>query len=56
MRTPLKEVNRRERKLRKASGKGKLTRDMLVRIGEVVEKKRLAVAEASGLQKEAVAV
>jgi large subunit ribosomal protein L24 len=56
MRTPLKEVNRRERKLRKASGKGKLTRDMLVRIGEVVEKKRLTVAEASGLQKEAVAV
>lgn len=56
MRTPLKEVNRRERKLRKANGKGKLTREMLLRIGEVIEKKRLAAADVSGLKKEPVAV
>lgn len=36
MRTPLKEVNRRENKLRKAKGKGKLTTGMLVRIGKII--------------------
>lgn len=38
--TPLKEINRRERKLRRAKGKGKLTRKLLTRIGEVIAKKR----------------
>ncbi|KAI9815089.1 MAG: hypothetical protein M1827_002932 [Pycnora praestabilis] len=40
MRTPLKEINRRERKLRKLKGKGKLTTEMLARIGELMAKKR----------------
>lgn len=40
MRTPLKEINRRERKLRKAIGKGKLTPEMLERIGQVIARKR----------------
>jgi len=46
MRTPLKEVNRLERKLKRAKGKGKLTTDMLVRIGKVIaEKKKLGLVE-----------
>ena len=40
MRTPLKEANRGERKERKKKGKGTLTREMLMRIGEVMAKKR----------------
>ncbi|CZR59704.1 related to ribosomal protein YmL40, mitochondrial [Phialocephala subalpina] len=40
MRTPLQEINRQERKLRKAKGKGKLTSEMLERIGQVIAKKR----------------
>ena len=45
MRTPLKEINRRERKLRKAKGKGTLTAEMLERIGKVIaRKKQLAIA------------
>jgi len=49
MRTPLKEINRRERKLRKAKGKGRLTKEMLERIGRLMAKKRqlaTGVAEA----------
>jgi large subunit ribosomal protein L24 len=38
--TPLKEANRLERKLRRAKGKGKLTRKLLTRIGEVIARKR----------------
>lgn len=45
MRTPLMEINRRERKLRKAKGKGTLTAEMLERIGKVIaQKKQLAIA------------
>lgn len=47
MHTPLKEINRRERKLRKAKGKGKLTGEMLERIGQVIARKRqLAIGTA----------
>ena len=46
MRTPLKEFNRRERKLRKAKGKGQLSREMLARIGEVIARKRQAAGLA----------
>jgi large subunit ribosomal protein L24 len=53
MRTPLKEINRRERKLRKAKGKGKLTREMLERIGRVIAKKRQLVLDAAAVSKEA---
>lgn len=43
MDNPLKEVNRKARKERKAKGKGILTREMLERIGRVIaEKKQLA--------------
>jgi large subunit ribosomal protein L24 len=53
MRTPLKEINRRERKLRKAKGKGTLTKEMLERIGEVIARKREA---AASLQQQATPV
>lgn len=46
--TPLKEINRRERKMRKAKGKGKLTREMLERIGKVIAKKRQLIASKEG--------
>jgi large subunit ribosomal protein L24 len=40
MRTPIKEINRLEKKMRKAKGKGKLTEDMLESIGKVIMEKR----------------
>ncbi|POS88080.1 hypothetical protein EPUL_000293 [Erysiphe pulchra] len=40
MRTPIKEANRLQRKLRKAKGKGKLSPYMLERIGAVIAQKR----------------
>lgn len=53
MRTPLKEINRRERKMRKAKGKGKLTKEMLERIGRVIaQKKQIAVVAAAGASTE----
>jgi large subunit ribosomal protein L24 len=51
MRTPLREVNRRERKLRKAKGKGKLTREMLEKIGQVIAKKRQMALDAAGVSR-----
>jgi large subunit ribosomal protein L24 len=54
MRTPLGEINRLERKLRRAKGKGKLTDQMLERIGAVIaSKKQLQLPE--GVQKEVLA-
>lgn len=55
MRTPLKEVNRRERKLRKAKGKGTLTPEMLENIGKLIAQKRQATMAAVGVSKEAAA-
>jgi large subunit ribosomal protein L24 len=55
MRTPLKEVNRRERKLRKAKGKGRLTSEMLEKIGQVIAKKRQIALDAAGVSKVAAA-
>jgi large subunit ribosomal protein L24 len=52
MRTPLKEINRKERKMRKAKGKGKLTPEMLERIGQVIAKKRQIAMDAAGVSKE----
>lgn len=52
MRTPLKEANRLKRKLRKAAGKPKLTREMLVRIGEVIARKQAASLATTGVQNE----
>jgi len=40
MRTPLKEINRRERKLKKAKGKGTLTAEMLEQIGRLIARKK----------------
>lgn len=55
MRTPLKEVHRRERKMRKAKGKGKLTSQMLERIGEIIAKKKQLI-RTTGISKEAAPV
>ena len=52
MRTPLKEINRKERKMRKAKGKGKLTPEMLEKIGQLIAKKRQWTLEAAGVSKE----
>lgn len=49
MRTPLNEINKRERMRRKAKGKGKLTPQMLARIGEVISRKKEAALHAAGL-------
>lgn len=51
MRTPLKEINRKERKLRKAKGKGKLAKEMLEKIGQVIAKKRQIALDAAGMSK-----
>ncbi|QSZ31528.1 hypothetical protein DSL72_001095 [Monilinia vaccinii-corymbosi] len=53
MRTPLKEVNRRERKIRKARGKGKLTRGMLLRIGQVMSRRRGTIMRQMGISTDA---
>jgi large subunit ribosomal protein L24 len=48
MRTPLKEIHRRERKLKKAKGKGKLTPEMLEHLGKTIaQKKQLVVGPAA---------
>ncbi|KFY07475.1 hypothetical protein V491_08526, partial [Pseudogymnoascus sp. VKM F-3775] len=49
MRTPLNEVNKRERTKRKALGKGELTPEMLAEIGAVIARKKGAALEAAGL-------
>ena len=49
MTTPLKEINRQERKLRKAKGKSKLTKEMLERIGETIAKKRKIGLDGVGM-------
>jgi large subunit ribosomal protein L24 len=48
MRTPLKDINRKERKLRRANDKGTLTPDMLERIGRVIAQKRQLILDAEG--------
>jgi large subunit ribosomal protein L24 len=48
MRTPLKDVHRRERKLKKAKGKGKLTPEMLEHLGKTIaQNKQLVVDPAA---------
>jgi large subunit ribosomal protein L24 len=42
MRSPIHEVNKRDRKLRKALGKGQLTEEMLAKIGEVMARNKEA--------------
>ncbi|KAK0107093.1 hypothetical protein ONS95_003800 [Cadophora gregata] len=52
MRTPLNEANRKARKERKKLGKGKLTPEMLEKIGQVIASKRNLTLEAVGVSKE----
>ncbi|KAL3427674.1 KOW domain-containing protein domain-containing protein [Phlyctema vagabunda] len=51
MRTPLREANRKARKLRKAKGRGALTPQMLEKIGEVIAKRRGLALEAAGISR-----
>lgn len=53
MDTPMKEANRIRRKARKALGKPTLSREMLLKIGDVIAKKQAAALGAAGVQKEA---
>lgn len=46
MRTPLNEANRKARKERKKLGKGKLTPDMLEKIGQVIAGRKNLVIDA----------
>lgn len=55
MRTPLKEINRRERQSRKKMGKGKLTKEMLERIGHVIARKRQLVLNGADISSETTA-
>jgi large subunit ribosomal protein L24 len=52
MRTPLKEINRRERKLRKAKGKATLTPEMMENIGKLIAQKRQSTLAAVGVSEE----
>ena len=52
MRTPLSEKNRKERKLRKAKGKGSLTPEMLEKIGQVIAAKKQLTLDAAGVTQE----
>lgn len=45
MRTPLKEIHRRERKLKKAKGKGRLTPEMLEHLGKAMAQKKQLVMD-----------
>jgi large subunit ribosomal protein L24 len=51
MRTPLKEINRKLRKMRKQKGKGELTADMLVKLGQIIANKREPALSAAGMSK-----
>ena len=52
MRTPLQEINRLERKMKRAKGKGKLTDEMLERIGKVIATKRQLQLDSAGVSQE----
>jgi large subunit ribosomal protein L24 len=54
--TPLREANRLERKLKKAKGKGKLTDEMLEKIGKIIASKRQLSLDIAGMSKEDAAV
>lgn len=52
MRTPLKEANRLMKKAKKAMGKPKLSREMLVKIGETIAQKQAASLNSMGSVRE----
>ena len=49
MQTPLREINRKLRKMRKAQGKPKMTREMLRTLGEIIATKRQTSLDAAGM-------
>ncbi|ESZ92560.1 hypothetical protein SBOR_7045 [Sclerotinia borealis F-4128] len=49
MRTPLNEINRRERKVRRTMGRGSLDRGMLLRIGQVISRRNGTVMRQVGI-------
>lgn len=51
MRTPLKEINRKLRKMRKQKGKGELTMEMLEKLGQIIANKRELALCAAGMSK-----
>ncbi|CAL3971290.1 unnamed protein product [Diplocarpon coronariae] len=56
MRTPLNEANRKARKERKKLGKGKLTEDMLLKIGQVIARRMGSRSDDADVSKEATPV
>lgn len=55
MQTPVNEINRKIRKEKKAKGKGELTPEMLAKIGEVIEQKKVAALESAGMEQSQLA-
>ena len=51
MRTPLKEINRKLRKMKKQKGKGELTMEMLEKLGKIIAGKRELALGAAGMSK-----
>ena len=51
MRTPMHEINRKERKLRRLRGKGTLTEGMMERIGKAIAEKRRLLEDSVGIGK-----
>ena len=55
MQTPVNEINRKIRKEKKALGKGQLTPEMLAKIGQVIEQKKVAALESAGMEQSQLA-
>lgn len=49
MQTPLEEFHERQRKLREGSKEPQLTRDMLIRLGEIMERQKMKVMNGAGI-------
>lgn len=55
MQTPVNEINRKIRKEKKAKGQPKLTKEMLAKIGEAIEQKKVKALESAGLEQSQLA-
>ena len=55
MQTPVNEINRKIRREKKALGKGELTPEMLAKIGQVIEQKKVAALESAGMEQSQLA-
>ncbi len=55
MQTPVNEINRKIRKEKKDKGQPKLTPEMLAKIGEVIEKKKVEALESAGMEQATLA-